>query len=362
MELMEQTPDDRRAGCETCSATTRSPPDRRPDDQPPARLRAGEPDPADVPRSASGLSTRGARARAPVVRRLGRRCTAGATSGSTRASPRFMEAAYARGARRPDDAGVARADVGGVRPQDDPFWKLPIGDPGPEQHLRLAGLHARLDDAPGAAAPDRRDGVLDASCGPGSPTARAATARPRSSRRWPSRSSGEDLDGFFTAWLVDAATRPAQHRRQRLLSRRTRRPDVGTQRPAQPRSRTFSTIRAFSHAVSDHTSTHDQADEPGVRLGAGADRSADGHGGVEAHPQRDGGERQGEQDERDVPDAAVGQGAQGGEQGDHGDVRLAGRGQPDHRQRHRGGGGPVVHAPHDDASAQPAGVLASDTC
>ena len=50
--------------------------------------------------------------------------------------------------------------------------------------------------------------------------------------------------------------------------------------------------------------------------------------------------------------ATVGQGAEGGEQGDHGDVRLAGRGQPDRRQRHRRGVGPVVHAPHDAASAQ----------
>ena len=87
-------------------------PDRRAGDQPAARLRPGEPDPADVP---PDLSQHGRpRARPPVVRRLRGRARV-ARHLAQRGLRHLHGAGVRRGARRPGRPAVAGVDVGGVR-------------------------------------------------------------------------------------------------------------------------------------------------------------------------------------------------------------------------------------------------------
>ncbi len=72
------------------------------------RLRAGEPEPTDVPVPGQRRRARrssSARAGPPVVRRRRRRSTAGATSGSTRASPRGSSGATPRPTAAPAPRG-----------------------------------------------------------------------------------------------------------------------------------------------------------------------------------------------------------------------------------------------------------------
>ena len=202
--LMERTPDDRRVARDPARRLPVQP-DRRAGDQPAARLRPGEPDPADVP-GVGRAQHRRARARAPVVRRLRGRARGGATSGSTRASP----PSWRRRTTRRTAAGTPSSGWSRRGRRSAPTTRSgssPIGDPGPDQHLRLAGLRARRDDAAGAAAPHRRDGVLDDPAHLGG----RPRGRQRHHRGVPALAeqvSGEDLDAFFQAWLFDGA-RPA---------------------------------------------------------------------------------------------------------------------------------------------------------
>ena len=161
----------------------------------------------------------------------------------------FMEAAYAE-AHDGQDAQKWLEQTWQAFPQEDPYWMLPIGDPGPKNifawavytrgSMTLQALRHRVGES--AFWTILRTWVADREGGNGTTEEFQALAE---------QVSGEDLDGFFTAWLV-TGERPAHTARPTASSRTVS--DV--QRPAQPRSSTFSTIRAFSHAVSDHTSTH----------------------------------------------------------------------------------------------------------
>ena len=114
--------------------------------RPGSRLRAREPDPADL---RAGLlrptrerrRRRGPRARPPVVRRQPRVRRAGSTSGSTRAS-RPTPSGCGASAR---DSGPPRRSSTSSRPSpaDDPFWTVTIGDPGPDQLFDDRRLLAR---------------------------------------------------------------------------------------------------------------------------------------------------------------------------------------------------------------------------
>ena len=79
---------------------------------------------------------------------------------------------------------------------------------------------------------------------------------------------------------------------------------------------------------------------PGDVREVGADREPDRQPGVEADPQRQQAQRQGEHDQRDVPRVRPLEHGQHGHRPDRGDVELAHPGQPHPRQR---GGRPVVH-------------------
>ena len=159
-------------------------PDRRPDHQPPARLRPGEPDPADLLRR-TGAEHRRARAGAPVVRRLRRRARV-ARHLAQRGLRHLHGAAYAEAHGGQDAQQWLESTweaFGAGRPVLDARHRRPRAG----QHLRLAGLPARRDDAPGAAAPRRRDGVLDHPAHLGRRSRGRQRHAPRSSRRWPSR-------------------------------------------------------------------------------------------------------------------------------------------------------------------------------
>jgi hypothetical protein len=249
---------------------------------------------------------RGARAGAPVVRRLGLGARL-ARHLAQRGLRQLHGGGVRRGPRGPGRAEVARADVGGV-PQDDPYWMLPIGDPGPENifawpvytrgSMTLQALRHRVGES--AFWTILRTWVADRAGGNGTTEEFQALAEQVSGRT----STGSSRPGSSPA--SDPRTPPPT-----ASSRTARRPAPG---PAAEQD-LLDHPGVQPRGERPHEHPH-QAHEPGVRLGTGADCSAHGHGGVEAHPQRDGGERQGEQDERDVPDAAVGEGGQGGEQGD----------------------------------------------
>ena len=246
----------------------------------------------------------------------------------------FMQAAYDETHGGPDAQAWLERPVARHRPRAT-FWDAADRRPRGAGHLRAAGLHPRRDDPPGAAAPGRRDGVLDDPAHLGARPRGRQRQRPRSSRRSPSRSPAQDLDGFFDAWLSTGD--PARRTPPTTGSEAsTASSGVGTQRPAQPRCSTFSTIRALSHAVSVHTTTQATVTTQDERRGAVPDGGADRQRRVEADPQGDGRQRHGEQHQRDVPGPAVGQRAQHGQQADDGDVGLACGGEPDDRQRRRG--------------------------
>ena len=176
------------------------------------RLRAGEPDPPDVLTGQPDRDHGRARARAPVVRRLGVRAATGATSGSTRVLRRSWSGAGTR-----PTAGVGgdsrlrqrlrHADA------DDEFWDQQVADPCPTYlncvnrifdrrvyergAMALQALRNRVGEADFSAL--LRPWVADRKGGNGSTADFQALAE---------EISGEDLDGFFTAWL-HATTKPA---------------------------------------------------------------------------------------------------------------------------------------------------------
>ena len=179
----------------------------------------------------------------------------------------FMETAYAE-AHGGEDAQQWLQSTWEAFGQDDPFWVLPIGDPGPKN---IFGWPVYLR---------------------GSMTLQALRHRVGESafwttlRTWATDHAGRQRDhrGVPGARRAGVGRRPRRvlrglaghrraagaHGRQRLLSAPTTAAQStrSTQCPAQPRRSTFSTIRAFSHAVSDHTSTqttltgHDRASGP----------------------------------------------------------------------------------------------------
>ena len=155
--------------------------------------------------AATARARRRARAGPPVVRRPRRRSTAGATSGSTRASrrgpsggttrPTAARSASARLRRAYAAYPAGRRRSGGCA----------IGDPGRPRPVRPAVYDRGAMTLQALRAPDRQRRLPARCCAPGSPSTAAAPARSVSSRRSPSRSAGEDLDGFFERWLSGAA-------------------------------------------------------------------------------------------------------------------------------------------------------------
>ena len=141
----------------------------RPGHLAPGHLRAGEPDPADLPRGRLGQRPAGrARAGAPVVRRLGLGPRAGATSGSTRASRSSCRPTTPRPtAGRPTQSWLHRD----LRPLPAVPGVLEAAHrrPRPPAPLRHPDLRPRRDDRPGAPAPDRRRRVLAAAAHLGGP-------------------------------------------------------------------------------------------------------------------------------------------------------------------------------------------------
>ena len=118
----------------------------------------------------------------------------------------FMEAAYAE-AHEGQDAQKWLEQTWEAFPQDDPYWMLPIGDPGPENifawpvytrgSMTLQALRHRVGES--AFWTILRTWVADRAGGNGTTEEFQALAE---------QVSGEDLDGFFTAWLV-TGERPA---------------------------------------------------------------------------------------------------------------------------------------------------------
>ena len=110
---------------------------RRAHHRPQPGLRAGEPDPAHLSRRSAARYTSldRPRARPPVVRRRHRGAAAGATSGSTRASPPSWSGAGRRrtaAAPAPRSCAATTPNVGA----DSDFWKVAVADPGLGQGLR----------------------------------------------------------------------------------------------------------------------------------------------------------------------------------------------------------------------------------
>ena len=118
----------------------------------------------------------------------------------------FMEAAYAE-AHDGQDAQKWLEQTWEAFPQDDPYWMLPIGDPGPKNifawpvytrgSMTLQALRHRVGES--AFWTILRTWVADREGGNGTTEEFQALAE---------QVSGEDLDGFFTAWLV-TGERPA---------------------------------------------------------------------------------------------------------------------------------------------------------
>ena len=212
MRLMRQTP--------AITALARGPArrlpvlDRRgPGHQPRPGLRAREPDPADVlagaastgpPWSTSSRTSGSATpCRGPPLERhlaqRGRRDVHGVAVG--------------RGPRRASAAERGCAAATTAPTPTTTFWAHQVADPCPTARAASTEifadvrLPARGDDAPGAAQPDRRRRLLallrrwvaDREGGNGSTAQFEALAE---------EVSGEDLDGFFAAWL-HSATKPA---------------------------------------------------------------------------------------------------------------------------------------------------------
>ena len=176
--------------------------DGRPRDRPPGDVRPGEPDPADVPparRAEPGAA--GARARAPVVRRLGlgqQLARHLAQRGVRPVPPDLLPhrgwSAAARCRPGSSPATTTFASEAG-------FWKLSIDDPGPERlfdgAVYVAGRDGRCRRCATGSATSRSGRC----CGPGSRSAPTATARSPTSRRWPPRSAARTSTAFFDAWL-----------------------------------------------------------------------------------------------------------------------------------------------------------------
>ena len=131
MELMEQ---DARASShwlETRLGDYPFAPDRRPDHQPPARASRWRTRPGRRTPLGVGPST--------VVHELAHQwfgdsvvgARAGATSGSTRASPPSWRRRTPRSTSG-QDAQKWLEQTWEAFPEEDPYWMLPIGDPGPE--------------------------------------------------------------------------------------------------------------------------------------------------------------------------------------------------------------------------------------
>ena len=145
-----------------------------------------------------------------MVRRLRSRSSGGATSGSTRASRpgpewRYDETHGGPAARRRLQQRVRRAPGGATR-----SGGCGSRDPGPAGIFDAAGLRPGRDDAAGAAAPDRQRRPsapllrtwVAASTGDGTGTVEEFEALA-------AQVSGQDLDGFFDAWL-HTGRRPAR--------------------------------------------------------------------------------------------------------------------------------------------------------
>ena len=159
-------------------------------DQSPGDVRAGEPDPADLPRRSVGRARGWWRTSSPTS-------GSGTRSRSTSWRDIWLNEGFAQylqtyyftevvGGRSMQDWLTGTYDA---FTSEAGFWKLSIDDPGPSAALRRCRLHARLHGGAGTAAPDRRHGVLDAAADLGLAARRTATARWPTSRRWPARSA-----------------------------------------------------------------------------------------------------------------------------------------------------------------------------
>ena len=210
--------------------------DRRAHHRPPGRLRAGEPDPSDLPRrSAAPAEPRRPRARPPVVRRR-RRGGALERHLAQRGRRDLHGVALDRDARAPAPAATSCAATTTTSRPATRFWQVIVGDPGADQDLRQRRLRPRRDDPAGAAQPGRRGRLLDACCAPGSASSAAATAPPQEFEALAASVSGQDLTSFFDR-LAAHPDQAGRDRRQRAGVSGSGRRSTGSARPSTHRRR-----------------------------------------------------------------------------------------------------------------------------